>query len=677
MLENKTNFELEAKIEKALSMLEPAFKSGQYKNWNKQVEDFVIATLKSYPEMTLGFVSNLSKISISNLGDRQKQKHSIRDNVAGDNTFYPDNLTRDFPIVNKIRIMGRNSKELGEKEANLLIPERLKKYIEYDEKKKENKIKNENELSKTDADIIKDAILYDKLDKLSDEGYANLFMSMQKLEDGKLDFKNLSKDEDNDFLLKKCLFHELNHAVSTSEFVLKQGFPFITSCVGADKQYKSMLKKGDRYVDIEGGIPFRTYCYVDLGKWKVDENYSRYLFLHEGITEELAFEKMNLAYPESDYDYTKKSMSYFPFALTAKCINFMYDDALKKAYYGGISKFDSSNENRLVKLIDNITLQMNLLCSEYYNLTKKTLSKDFDEQKSFKNLKDGAIRLQNVLYFFAINELDLSKNDEKKQEDVKKALDVISFMTTSNVWSFVRTVYSPAKGYGFYKELCDDLQLNYKLLEDSYKNAEQKGEAEKRKFINAELTKIYKNFDASLTPLERLENYKARLAIAEAKKLKEQESLQTVVKENADSSADKKPLEAKKTEQKQDITLAPAEQGQPLKLDLEKLKKQQLFAINELEKDKILNKKKFVYNNNIDKEPITKNNEELEKLDKKCTKEMIKKIFINEENCKQFNSNSVKTYMYKKAINENICDKILDNISQNTTNKEKQKGRVK
>lgn len=443
---------INAKIEEALIKIKPAKQSGQFGVYEKYIDDYIIATIKTYPEVDLGFVDRLSGVIIENKNRRQAKSRNVAESVRGDNLFIGKNAEKGFKIYDRVRLFPKSydSKELGYEDANVLIPKKIKPYV----KLKKGKVEFDYEkISMQEAQLVVDNLKADHLDKLSEENYAalfeylenslkreqesdfsNLFENLEKvLDEGQLDSgdKKIVKNKG----MMQILFHELNHAVSLKQFIPANNEG---KQIGNTFVENSSQIDGDRFYNAyHGGSLLFDFDRQEKENNKTKITFFGPLYMHEGQTELLSNEQMETLYP-GEFNYHTVKYAYFPMALYAKAINGLCGDVFKKAYYGGCKELEKQPD---INLYNNIMHGATEVARIYGQLDKGLVAEEC-EDRVFEDLLKRAVETQNVLLGSIMFE---AKNQLLDEETTNQMFDLLASMVDERVWDGTLCQFSDEK----------------------------------------------------------------------------------------------------------------------------------------------------------------------------------------------------------------------------------------
>lgn len=492
---------INAKIEEGLKLIQPAKKTGQFGMYEKYIDDYIIATIKTYPDVDLGFVDRLGSVVIKNKNRRQARASGVRDDIAGDNLFVPYVFKEDYKIYDRVRMFSSaDGKELSYEEANIVMPESIKPYVKYGKGKIEI---DYEKITPEQAKIAIDNIKNDHLDKLSDEDYAALFEKFERIYNkeqskGQDDFfENLKemyknsgrqlegvKDEKNKKLMR-LFFHELNHAVCLKQFVPvdKMGNPDLNKTVD---YLKELDKDVTNYQLYHGGIRMLEYQVNTKDKDYITKYCWGTNYQHEGETEWLAHEQMNALFP-GEFDYDKVNYSYFPLALYAQATNTLCGDILKKAYYGGNKEIEQNQFTGHYKLIRSAETDVAFIAGSLYHDNIEKGKHD----EAFERLLKGAVATQNILFSVALFE---GRKKQISEDQVNEVIGILTNMLSDRVWDPILCLFPKEKIIEYRNKFYPVLQESFDLEMDKHQTAQNEPDYEK--FINNRVNYALKHGDA-------------------------------------------------------------------------------------------------------------------------------------------------------------------------------------
>lgn len=357
---------------------------------------FAYDTVASDNEVSLDFLDKLFKTNFKVVGN-----HKLKSNQTG--TMARDSIlvNGDFNDASSVHVRDIDTLENNYNIFNKIInPDLVGKYRYSLDKNLNLSVKINDDVTKEQREIIEDT-LNDHLDKLSDENFALL---MSYLDVDKLADTNVGKMVSVNYSFLSVIYHELNHAISKQEFSYSPSMEVAlnNACI------KENLKQnaGKPIYQFMGGICVQKDKYDSLeDKIITESNYDFGIYIHESITELLAFEKSKIRFPP----ITMKDVTYLPFVVCAYMFNQFNDNMLTKMYYNGVKEFNLTEKeffnNTAIKTIQNLT-----------GLKKVKVPEQFDNDMVINNISKSLIADFNNLQEYCFSEIKKAQIDKNNPE---------------------------------------------------------------------------------------------------------------------------------------------------------------------------------------------------------------------------------------------------------------------
>lgn len=368
---------ISAKIEEALVKIQPAKKRGQFGIWADDIDDFIIATIKNYPEIDLGFVDKLAKTTITTGRPRTKR----RSNYAVGGCFVRSvDALRKLPTQFSIGIGGGGTID----EAQV-------------------------------AEGIETAMTY--LD----------------------DTSSVVDKKEKDLKTRKTIFHELDHVVSSQEYYLKSIDGEFINYFNVDQNKKIDIKgleenfEGD-LICVSAGLPRDAYRRIDGRTRDASVMATHSKLLEEGETDLLAKQQMKQIYP--NYQEDGESL-YSMFSLITEAGDLLFDDVFKKAYYGGYDEIKNKENDESFKQYMELC---NNFCKhfEWYQVQINGYER-FTNEPDFSyslDLLEAALQLQDFIYIENTKKRFFDKS-EKSFNTARRLDDITRQMCDGTIWESI------------------------------------------------------------------------------------------------------------------------------------------------------------------------------------------------------------------------------------------------